>query len=306
MFFEPLVRLSVFVLSIVLEPFECTRNCIRWYQSFGFQMALREGECFLVRRVADRGIDKNIGGSRAREEDRRPVRRTADRGNDKVDSDSWDLKIKRLRQRIKRLRQRVRDLELRRETRIKETESGTIDWDDVNEEEEHPLCHTHPRFFEPIYQECLTDDEPDSSNIVWDESDDEEEAKYNDLNTPDNFDVFLIGEKLVEGGGVIATGDPTVVTGSPTTSMGTQSQSMVIPSFMPIDKLRLHVDPRFTGFQNGGDLIKSPKLAHVQKRNDIKMGEYISVFRDEEQFADNDIYMTNVHGNSTCGPFIPY
>lgn len=26
-------------------------------------MALREGKCFLVRRVTNRGIDKNIGGS---------------------------------------------------------------------------------------------------------------------------------------------------------------------------------------------------------------------------------------------------
>ncbi|MFS7922731.1 hypothetical protein Hanom_Chr03g00252441 [Helianthus anomalus] len=109
------------------------------------QMARRGDEDVLARRVADRGNGMSVFHSRARGEDRRPVRRTADRGNDRVVSDSWDLKIKRLRQRvrdleeikrlrqrvqdleeIKRLRQRVRDLELRREIGVKETESGTI------------------------------------------------------------------------------------------------------------------------------------------------------------------------------------
>ncbi|KAJ0717059.1 hypothetical protein HanPI659440_Chr13g0519381 [Helianthus annuus] len=157
-------------------------------------MALRGGRCLLDRRFADRGNDRSMFVSRAHGEDRRHVRRTAERGNDRVDSDPRDLEeikwlrqrvrdleeIKRLRQRvrdlekIKRLRQRVRDLELKWEMCFKVTESVPIVWDDVNEEEERPFCHPHPRFFEPIYHESLIDDEPDSSNIVWDESDDEE------------------------------------------------------------------------------------------------------------------------------------
>ncbi|KAJ0501688.1 hypothetical protein HanRHA438_Chr11g0505211 [Helianthus annuus] len=178
------------------------RNCIRWYQSFGFQMARREGEYLFARRVADRGNDMSVFYSRACGEDRHPTRRVADRGSDGLYLDPRDLKIKRLRQRvrdleeikrlrqrvrdleeIKRLRQRVRDLELQREMRVKETESGTVIRDDVNEEEEYPFGHPHPRFYEPIYQESLTDDEPDSSNIVWDESDDEEESADEEVKT---------------------------------------------------------------------------------------------------------------------------
>ncbi|KAM0064772.1 hypothetical protein Hdeb2414_s0003g00106971 [Helianthus debilis subsp. tardiflorus] len=118
------------------------------------------------------------------------VRRTAGRGNNRVDSNPWDLKIKRLRQRvrdleeiqrlrqrirdlegIKRLRQRVKDLELQRDRRIKETESGRVVRNDVNEEEEHPFGRSHTRFHEPIYQECLSEDKPrfDEDGIIPDE-----------------------------------------------------------------------------------------------------------------------------------------
>ncbi|KAJ0711542.1 hypothetical protein HanOQP8_Chr09g0325031 [Helianthus annuus] len=153
-------------------------------------MALRGRRCLLDRRFADRGNDRSMFVSCARGEDRHAVRRTADRGNDRVDSNPRDLKIKRLRQRvrdleeiqrlrqrvrdlkeIKRIRQRVQDLELQRDRRIKETESGRVVRNDVNEEEEHPFGHSHTRFHEPIYQECLSKDEPrfDEDGIIPDE-----------------------------------------------------------------------------------------------------------------------------------------
>ncbi|KAJ0925046.1 hypothetical protein HanRHA438_Chr04g0155181 [Helianthus annuus] len=108
-------------------------------------MAQREGKCFLVRRVADRGIDKNIGDSRARGEDRCPVRRIADRGNGKADSDPRDLKIKRLRQRvrdlelqieIRQLKQMIRDL--KDSSSWKETEPDEAVRDELSDDEEHP------------------------------------------------------------------------------------------------------------------------------------------------------------------------
>ncbi|KAI7724500.1 hypothetical protein M8C21_028981, partial [Ambrosia artemisiifolia] len=58
------------------------------------------------------------------------------------------------------LRQRVRDLELRRERRVKETESRHIVRDDVTEEEEYPFNRHPPRFYEPINHDCLSEDKP--------------------------------------------------------------------------------------------------------------------------------------------------
>ncbi|KAJ0546934.1 hypothetical protein HanIR_Chr08g0366431 [Helianthus annuus] len=154
-------------------------------------MALREGECFLVRRVADRGIDKSIGDSRACGDRLNCDRRSACRGNEIRNRDPRDIiKIKRLRQRvqdleeikrlrqrvrdleeIKRLCQRVRDLELQRERRVMETESRSIVRDDVNEEEENPFGRYPPRVYEPIYQESLWEDKPrfDEDGIEPDE-----------------------------------------------------------------------------------------------------------------------------------------
>ncbi|MFS7946417.1 hypothetical protein Hanom_Chr06g00536091 [Helianthus anomalus] len=63
-------------------------------------MALREGECFLVRRVTDRGIDNNIGDSRAREVQFNRDRRFAGRGNEIGNRDPQDFEIKRLKQRV--------------------------------------------------------------------------------------------------------------------------------------------------------------------------------------------------------------
>ncbi|KAJ0728150.1 hypothetical protein HanLR1_Chr07g0238321 [Helianthus annuus] len=129
-------------------------------------MALREGKCF-VRRVADRGIAKNIGDSRVRGDRLNYDHRSAGRGNEIRNRDPRDIiKIKRLRQRvqdleeIKRLRQRVRDLELQWEMCKTETKSSTIVWDEGGDGEEHPFGHNPPRFYEPIYQESLSEEEP--------------------------------------------------------------------------------------------------------------------------------------------------
>ncbi|KAJ0589423.1 hypothetical protein HanIR_Chr04g0186061 [Helianthus annuus] len=143
-----------------------------------YQMARRGDEYFLARRVADRGNDMSVFYSRACGEDRHPTRRVADRGSDGVYLDPRDFKINRLRQRIRdfeeikrlrqrvrdleeigRLRQRVRDLELQRERRVMGTESLHIIRDDVNEEE-NPFGRYPPRFYEPIYQENLSEEEP--------------------------------------------------------------------------------------------------------------------------------------------------
>ncbi|KAM0046940.1 hypothetical protein Hdeb2414_s0009g00322541 [Helianthus debilis subsp. tardiflorus] len=153
---------------------------ISWYQSFDFQMALREGECFLVRRVADRGIDRSIGDLRVRGDRLNCDRRSTGRGNEIRNRDPRDIiKIKRLRQRvqdleeikrlrqqvqdlkdIRRLHQRVRDLELQREMRKTETESSTVVWDEGGDGEEHPFGRHPPRFYEPIYHESLSEEEP--------------------------------------------------------------------------------------------------------------------------------------------------
>ncbi|KAM0041623.1 hypothetical protein Hdeb2414_s0011g00368421 [Helianthus debilis subsp. tardiflorus] len=143
-----------------------------------YQMARRGDKYFLARRVADRGNGMSVFYSRACGEDRHPTRRVADRGSDGVYLDPQDFKIKRLRQRIRdfeeierlrqrvrdleeirRLRQRVRDLELQRERRVMGTESLHIVRDDVNEEE-NPFGRYPPRFYEPIYQENLSEEEP--------------------------------------------------------------------------------------------------------------------------------------------------
>ncbi|MFS7918434.1 hypothetical protein Hanom_Chr03g00201011 [Helianthus anomalus] len=154
-------------------------------------MALREGECFLVRRVADRGIDKSIGDSRVRGDRLNCDRRSAGRGNKIRNRDPRDIiKIKRLRQRvqdleeikrlrqrvrdlkeIRRLHQRVRDLELQWEVRKTETESSTVVWDEGGDGEEHPFGRHPPRFYEPIYLEFLLEDKPvfDDDGIEPDE-----------------------------------------------------------------------------------------------------------------------------------------
>ncbi|KAJ0508896.1 hypothetical protein HanIR_Chr11g0522511 [Helianthus annuus] len=156
-----------------------------------YQMAQRGGECFLVRRVADRGIDKSIGDSRVRGDRLNCDSRSAGRGNEISYRDPRDIiKIEKLRKRvrdleeirrlcqrvrdleeIRRLRQRVRDLELQRERRVMETESGPIVRDDVNEEEENPFGRYPPRFYEPVYQENLSEEEPrfDEDRIEFDE-----------------------------------------------------------------------------------------------------------------------------------------
>ncbi|KAJ0580859.1 hypothetical protein HanHA300_Chr04g0134181 [Helianthus annuus] len=211
-----------------------------------YQMARCDRDYSCNRRVADRGNDRVGPDSHARGEDRHLTRRIADRGSGRVGVDSRDFEIKRLRQRvldlevikrltqrvqdleeIKRLCQRVRDLELRWEIRFKETESGTIVWDDVNEEGMHPFCYPHPWFYEPIYQEILSEEKPrfDEDAIEPDEEgcslvqtlldgttnrDDELVKESNGHEYPDGssgiFD-FLYKDVVVNGGSMVAVGD---------------------------------------------------------------------------------------------------
>ncbi|KAJ0728149.1 hypothetical protein HanLR1_Chr07g0238311 [Helianthus annuus] len=145
-----------------------------------YQMAQRESGCFLARRVADRGIDKNIGDSRVRGDRLNRDRRSAGRGNEIGNCDPRDIiQIKRLRQRvgdleeikrlqqrirdleeIRRLHQRVRDLELQREMRNMETESSTVVWDKGGDREQQP-CSRHPhRFSEPTYPDFPSENQP--------------------------------------------------------------------------------------------------------------------------------------------------
>nr|GEW93715.1 retrovirus-related Pol polyprotein from transposon TNT 1-94 [Tanacetum cinerariifolium] len=100
---------------------------------------------YRIRRIADRGNEKDGPDSRARGDHFYHNRRSADRGNEKVDRDPGNIsEIKGLRRRvrdleiqheIRQIRKRIRELELQREMR-KETESRYVVWDDVNEEEE--------------------------------------------------------------------------------------------------------------------------------------------------------------------------
>ncbi|KAJ0713640.1 hypothetical protein HanPI659440_Chr13g0480711 [Helianthus annuus] len=132
-------------------------------------MAQREGECFLVRRVADRGIDKSIGDSRVRGDRVNCDRRSAGRGNEIRNRDPRDItKIERLRQQVvvcdleevSRLRQRVRDLELQWEMRKTETGSSTVVGDEGDDGEQQPFSRHPHRFFEPIYPEGMSEDKP--------------------------------------------------------------------------------------------------------------------------------------------------
>ncbi|KAJ0439656.1 hypothetical protein HanHA300_Chr16g0627731 [Helianthus annuus] len=154
-------------------------------------MALREGKCFLGRRVADRGIDKNICDSRVCGDRLNRDRRSAGRGNEIGNRDPQDvIKIKRLRNRvrdleeikrlqqrvrdleeIRRLRQRVRDLELQQGMCNTKTELSTIVWDEGGDGEEHSFGHYPPRFYEPIYHMNLSEEEPrfDEDGIEPDE-----------------------------------------------------------------------------------------------------------------------------------------
>ncbi|KAI7733922.1 hypothetical protein M8C21_032041, partial [Ambrosia artemisiifolia] len=128
-----------------------------------------------------------------------------------------------------------RDLELQRETRVKETESGSVVWDDVNEEEEHPFRYPHHLFFEPINHESLTDDETNLTTVVWDESDgeegdnegkDDEDVREDELKTSVIFDEILKFNTIAYGSITVARGDNSVVGGDDEPSL----ESQLIPA----------------------------------------------------------------------------
>ncbi|KAJ0624667.1 hypothetical protein HanIR_Chr01g0045501 [Helianthus annuus] len=213
----------------VFRPFDCTRNCIRWYQSFGFQMALCEGECFLVRRVADRCIDKNIGDSRVRGDRLNRDHRSAGRGNENGNRDPGDiLKIKRLRQQVRdlelrheiqQLKQRIRDLE--DSSSWKETEPEKPVWDELTGDEEHPIrgdfiYHSPPCFDNYEDEEVSREDYLWVTNALNGSEDDESgdgEAERNDglktgVDVGDGV-VRNMGKKTIHSGdGVAARGGP--------------------------------------------------------------------------------------------------
>ncbi|KAJ0710992.1 hypothetical protein HanOQP8_Chr09g0318841 [Helianthus annuus] len=265
-----------------------------------YQMAQRGGECFLVRRVADRGIDKSIGDSRVRGDRLNYDRRSAGRGNEISHRDPRDIikieklrkrvrdleEIRRLRQRVRDLeeirwlRQRVRDLELQREMRVKETESGTIVWDDENEEEEHPFCHPHPRILKPLGQDCLSEEEP-----IFDE----------DGIEPDEKECLLVREVL-----------------SGISAQGAEPIYEVLRGKNDIDR-----DLSMNTVAHGGDKILeaplfrlsitkskvlSPKYMEIQNRIDFKIGgKSIMDFIDKHPLNDKDVIMSPLHVGSTHG-----
>ncbi|KAM0020464.1 hypothetical protein Hdeb2414_s0025g00667421 [Helianthus debilis subsp. tardiflorus] len=290
-------------------------------------MALREGECFLVRRVADRGTDKNIGGSCARGEDRRHVRRTADRGNDRVDPDSWDLKIKRLRQRvrdleeirrlrqrvrdleeIKRLRQRVRDLDLQQEMRKTETELSTIVWDEGGDGEQQPFSRHPHRFLEPIYLKSEPEDKPkfDEDGMLPDEEEyywsqqavngtnlEEEEEKDNHKPSKVSPGIFVAISKddtVANGGATVVTSDTMMVNGGVTGDVETGLK-------FQINK------PTITGnlmvsSANKGSTIKN---IEIQMEKDFNLDRLIPVFMDKYALHEMDNLMPPMHEDNTRG-----
>ncbi|KAJ0705424.1 hypothetical protein HanPI659440_Chr14g0573311 [Helianthus annuus] len=257
-------------------------------------MARREGEYLFARRVADRGNDMSVFYSRARGEDRHPTRRVADRGSDGIYLDPRDLKIKRLRQLvrdleeikrlrrvrdledIKRLRQRVRDLELKREMRVKETESETIVRDDVNEEEEYPFDHPHPRFNEPIYQESFSEDEPrfdvdgiepDEEEYLWarqavngvpnrEEEEKEKKVHKSSKVSPGMFDEF----------------------------MDVYTVASMVAFFSK---------PYETGFPLGRDLTKDPIIIGIQNGPNLSVVKNNLIVCDKDVAGDNYVSMHN-------------
>ncbi|KAJ0534065.1 hypothetical protein HanIR_Chr09g0415581 [Helianthus annuus] len=242
-------------------------------------MALREDKCFLVRRVADRGIDKNIGDSCVRGDRLNRDRRSAGRGNETRNRDPRDIikikilrqrvrdleEIKRFRQRvqdleeIRRLRQHVRDLELQQEMRKTETESSTIVWDEGGDGEQQPFSRHSHRFLEPIYPESEPEDEPkfdedgmlpDEGEYYWlqqavngaNREEEEEENKDHKSLMVSSGD---IQEENMEGVG----GDgPMVVKGG-------SVASMISLPLVPEVEVGSFVDATFTEFQIKGELI---------------------------------------------------
>ncbi|KAJ0477400.1 hypothetical protein HanRHA438_Chr13g0605811 [Helianthus annuus] len=196
--------------------------------------------------------------------------------------------IRRLRQRvrdleeIRRLRQRVRDLELQRERRVMETESGPIVRDDVNEEEENPFGRYPPRFYEPIYQENLSEEEPrfDEDRIEFDEEecslvqmilsgitsrDDKAVKKINDHEyvkvSAAIFDDFVVGENTFAG-------------------------SDASPNLVATD---------------GETNLESPLFWPSSSDGDNGKEEKIWFSRDKGHISPDDVCMTSMHDNSTPG-----
>ncbi|KAK1433357.1 hypothetical protein QVD17_10267 [Tagetes erecta] len=114
-----------------------------------FQMALCEDECFLVRRFAAGGIDKNIGDSHAGGKDRYSICRVAARGSNGVYPDPRNLKIKRLRK-------RVQDLEV--SSTWKETEPEEPVGDELTGDEEHPINDDIIYDSPPVYDEYMDEE----------------------------------------------------------------------------------------------------------------------------------------------------
>ncbi|KAJ0948727.1 hypothetical protein HanRHA438_Chr01g0030921 [Helianthus annuus] len=262
-------------------------------------MAQREGECFLVRRVADRGIDKNIGDSRARGEDRSPVRRTADRGNDKADSEPRDLKIKRIRQRvrdlelqneIRQLKQRIRDLE--DSSSWKETEPEEPVGDELSDDEEHPT----------------NDDTIYDSPPVFDEYGDEEWYSWVIGGTYRNFagvesDSKILNVEVVikDDGGMVNIDGDVVANGAVTTGGDDYVERGEPDLGVPI------CEPTITGKSL---ILGSPISFKIRIKDDIGVSEFPnkptdcsnnnSLFQDDGAPCES-LFICGLHGKSHEG-----
>ncbi|XP_076932041.1 uncharacterized protein LOC143597415 [Bidens hawaiensis] len=169
--------------------------------------------------------------------------------------------------------------------RVKDTESGTVVWDDVNEEEEHPFHHPDPRFDEPIYeheygQEFLPNEEPqfDEDGFSPDEeecllvrmaligntvqeakqNEDGEDCMYSERNVSVDDDEVAFKSLLAKDGGVsmLGIGIPMAMIGGPSLSQK--------------DSMGLFIDPRLSVFQINGDWHNQPINGEFEKEINIQ------------------------------------
>ncbi|KAK1415880.1 hypothetical protein QVD17_31668 [Tagetes erecta] len=156
-------------------------------------MALCEDECFLVRRFAAGGIDKNIGDSHAGGKDRYSICRVAARGSNGVYPDPRDLKIKRLQK-------RVQDLEV--SSTWKETKPEEPVEDELTGDEEHPTIDDIIYDSSPLYDEY-----EDEDWYAWFTGGVRERLEEHGLSTISfgMFDNFFHMNPLMVGGGSVTS-----------------------------------------------------------------------------------------------------
>ncbi|MFS7920275.1 hypothetical protein Hanom_Chr03g00222601 [Helianthus anomalus] len=162
--------------------------------------------------------------------------------------------------------------------RVKETESGTIFWDDENEEEEHPFYHPHPRILEPPGQDYLSEEEP-----IFNE----------DRIEPDEKECSLVREVLsgisVQGAEPIYEVLRGKIDINGVSSMNTVAHGGDKILEAPLSRLSITKSK-----------VLSPRYMEIQNRIDFKIGgKLIMDFIDKHPLNDKYVIVSPLHVVST-------